>query len=343
MFKTALLRLTLWYLLLIVFLSTGFSAALYSVSTRELNVSQQQLEALVERSFFPSRRPPEELLAFNHARLEQVVESRNRIKWKLVYFNVFIFAAGGVASYFLARKTLQPIEENVEAQARFTSDASHELRTPLTAMKSEIEVALRAKAFNIKDARELLSSNLEEIERLKKLSTGLLKLAQNEALVEVAPCRVADITREAVKSIATVAQKRGITVTNTVGQERVIGNQLSLVELITILLDNALKYSTDNSKITITTSSRHRSQQTAIIIKDEGAGISATDIPHIFERFYRADRSRTKSIVQGYGLGLSIAKKIVEMHHGAIEVKSVLGKGSAFTVLLPSPQIKNAR
>jgi signal transduction histidine kinase len=335
MFKAAVVRLTLWYLLLIMLLSVGFSVALYRVSTRELDINQQQLESLLEQRFFPGLRPPADFQQYSQARLQQVVKSRERIRWNLAYFNLVILLAGGAASYFLARRTLQPIEQSVEAQARFTSDASHELRTPLTAIKSEIEVAMRDKNLTLREAKELLASNLEEVDRLEALSAGLLKLAQNDTRPPSLPCKVAEIAEEAEQRVSTAARQRGIVIEREMGAEVVSGDQWSLVELLSILLDNAIKYSPDDSKITVSSSTQH-ARYIAISVQDKGTGIAATDLPRIFERFYRADRSRTKGTTPGYGLGLSIAKKIADIHRGSIEVKSTLGNGSIFTVLLPT-------
>lgn len=335
MFKTALQRLTLWYLCIIMLLSVGFSISLYNVSTRELNDSQKQLESLLEQSFFPGMRAPNNFQEFNRVRLQQIVDSRNKIKWNLISYNIVIVLAGAAASYFLAKRTLEPIESNLEAQARFTSDASHELRTPLTAMKSEIEVALRSDELSIKDAKNLLTSNLEEIDKLESLSAGLLKLAQNDKTLPVEPCPINEIIEEAQGRVESAAKLKQISFQIKTDDEVVMGERWSLVELFSLLLDNAIKYSPKQTKILIAAETKPRTKQVGISIQDHGYGIAATDIPHIFDRFYRADRSRSKEVIPGYGLGLSIAKKIVDLHHGRIEVHSQLGKGSKFTIWLP--------
>jgi signal transduction histidine kinase len=104
------------------------------------------------------------------------------------------------------------------------------------------------------------------------------------------------------------------------------------------LLDNAIKYSPAHSTVTVSSALRHHNQQVAISVSDQGAGIPTPDLPRIFERFYRADRSRTKGSTPGYGLGLSIAKKIADLHRGSIEVTSQVEKGSTFTAVLPTHQ-----
>src|SRR5690606_27239432 len=126
----------------------------------------------------------------------------------LVYLNCIVLAAGGVGAYFLARRTLRPIEEAHEAQSRFTSDASHELRTPLAAMKAELEVTLLSKELDEAETREVLESSLEEVEKLTRLSDLLLKLSRLEYdKLERAPLSLAAAAESAVKSLDKKAAK----------------------------------------------------------------------------------------------------------------------------------------
>lgn len=339
MFKTAVFRLTAWYLALVLLLSTGFSMALYQVSTRELNADEQRLQSLLQRSFFQGRM--RDFTEFNIARLNQIESSRDRIKLNLLYFNLVILVGGGAASYFLARRTLRPIEENVEAQTRFTSDASHELRTPLTAMKSEIEVALRDKNLSLDESKALHRSTLEEIGRLEALSSGLLQLARQERqdyVKSFSMVPLSEVIQEAVAKVEKTAKQRRIVISAESGEERVEGDRWSLVELVSVLLDNAIKYSPEGAAVKVEGFSKFHNRQTGISVTDTGTGIKPDDLPRIFDRFYRTDLSRTQSAVQGYGLGLSIAKKIADAHRGSIEVRSRVGEGSTFTVLLPTHQ-----
>ena len=119
-------------------------------------------------------------------------------------------------------------------------------------------------------------------------------------------------------------------VINKVGDQEISGDANSLTEMFVILLDNSIKYSDKNTCITL--ESKISGKNVVVSIKDEGIGIDKKDIPYIFERFYRADKSRTKSHVKGFGLGLSIAKQIAEKHNGQIKVESAQGKGSTFFV-----------
>ncbi|MEI6477655.1 MAG: HAMP domain-containing sensor histidine kinase [bacterium] len=337
MFRAAVLRLTLWYLALVMLLSVSFSISLYRVSTGTLDADQHRQEALLQSSFYINLQPG--FTQFTQTRLAQIEESREAIQSTLIYFNLIILLVGGALSYLLARRTLRPIEETLESQQRFTADASHELRTPLTVMKSEIEVALRDTGLTLAESKQLLKSNLEEIGRLEALSNGLLKLAQQdsqERLSAFKNCDLHAIIREAGERVAPAAKKRRVTISSDSADLSVWGDQWSLVELVSILLDNAIKYSPAGTTVEVSTSSLYQGSQTAIRIKDHGIGIPATDLPLIFDRFYRADQSRNQNSTAGYGLGLSIAAKIAKLHHGSIEVVSAPGKGSVFSVILPS-------
>jgi len=212
----------------------------------------------------------------------------------------------------------------MEEQTRFVADASHELRTPLTALMLDFEVALRDKKMDLKTAKKIIGEGLEEGKKLKKLSDSLLELVNNKNVVMVKEkFNLEEIISEVTKKI---------TVTKKIGVKEMIGVKDKIEELLVILLDNAVKYG--NKKVTIET--KKINNQIIIVVKDDGIGISKEDLPHIFDRFYRTDNARLKKDEGGYGLGLSIAKKIVEDHKGKIEVKSELGKGSEFRLIFPN-------
>ncbi|PJE65540.1 hypothetical protein COU91_01070 [Candidatus Saccharibacteria bacterium CG10_big_fil_rev_8_21_14_0_10_47_8] len=329
MFRGVALKLTLWYLAIIMALSIGCSVALYHVSRNDLARNNRR-----QATFFNGFLGPTDFNDYNHLRKTQLDEDLGHLRANLILFNFLVLVGGGAASYVLARRTLKPIEDSLEAQTRFTADASHELRTPLTAMQTEIEVALRDRAITKNQAIKLLVSNLEEVAKLKALSDGLLKLAsENSDGMIRESIAVNEIVAEAVTRYSKTATARKITLKQGLKNLSVEGDRQSLVELIGILLDNAIKYSPAGSEIKITTAKKDK--QVLISIADQGQGIKASDLPHIFDRFYRADASRNKEQANGYGLGLAIAKKIAKLHHSTIEVKSAVGKGSVFTVTIP--------
>lgn len=337
MFKSATIKLTGWYLLILMSISILFSVAIYNIATIELNARLQQLQSRFELNQTPTIIPQwidaQHDPRFNVLRVEQVDRANRNLLEALFYVNLMILLIGGAGSYFLARRTLKPIEEAHEAQSRFTSDASHELRTPLAVMRAELEVALRNKELSKKDVRELLESNLEEVNNLSNLASTLLQLSRldHDGLAKEKVSLV-KLTRTLTKKYDKTGQRIKYVPSNK--EPFVYANTASLEELITILIDNALKYSPDDSLITIKTS--RNSKQARFEITNTGKGISAEELPHIFDRFYRADTARTKgNVSSGHGLGLSLAKKIIEIHNGELSATSAPDHATTFVFLLP--------
>lgn len=330
MFHSAALRLTVWYLAIIMAVSLIFSGILYNVSSADLerNVNRQL-------GYFNNFLGPGDFNNYTFIKQRQLAEDKDHLRGSLILFNLAVLAGGGAASYWLARRTLQPIEDALTAQTRFAADASHELRTPLTAIQTENEVALRNPALKKSEAVALLKSNLEEIGKLKVLSEGLLKLASNSGRIEdVKAVPIKDVLGVSIGRLAKTAELKKVVFDNKASDFNVMGDADSLSELFYILLENAVKYSPAGSQVKIT--STHRHHDVSVTITDRGPGIAASELPVIFERFYQSDSSRNKQGNGGYGLGLAIAKKITDAHGGHVEVKSTVGKGSSFIVHLPS-------
>jgi signal transduction histidine kinase len=314
--------------------SIVFSVAIYQISSQELNQGFTRQNVIL-RELPTSEFLPQSRLDFENARNKQIEDSNYNLKVDLVFFNLVILVAATGVSYFLARKTLKPIEEMFDIQNHFTADASHELRTPLTAMKTEIEVSLRDEKFNITEAKDLLKSNLEEISKLESLSNGLLTLTQfqNGHKVDLVAVSIREVIQESCSKLAALAKQKDIDLLTNISNLKVRGDYQSLVKLFVTLLDNAIKYSPTKSKIMIT--SAKNGNYVEIKVKDQGVGIKSSDIPHIFNPFFRADQSRSKNTAGGYGLGLSIAKKIIQTHEGKIEVTSKPDQGTTFSIKLP--------
>lgn len=253
---------------------------------------------------------------------------------QLIALNLVALIIGGAFSLFLARRTLRPFEEAMEFQNRFAADASHELRTPLTVMMAETEVVLDKPDLTVPRARRALASVHEEASRLHQLAEGLLNLARDGRQAAFARLALDEIVMDAVNNCLALAQAKDIKITSDVPELTVAADRGGLVQAVTILLDNAIKYSDPGKTIVIT--GTQKGKHAYLAVKDEGLGIRATDLPHIFDRFYRADQSRSTRNITGYGLGLAIAKTIVEHHHGRILAASELGRGSTFTIELPA-------
>jgi two-component system sensor histidine kinase CiaH len=331
LFESTTLKLTAWYLAIIMLISLTFSLILYQVSSNELRRGLPPGTTTRQLFIDPD--------AFETLRQQRITEANGNLISNLVLLNLVTAGLGGGASYFLAKRTLRPIAEAMEAQGRFTSDASHELRTPLTVMQTENEVALRNPNLSKSEMRALLESNLEEVNRLRALSDRLLELANGTGL-DLKPVSVEEPAIEAVNRVMRAAQAKKVTVENNVAPLQILGDADKLADLLTILLDNAIKYSPVKTAITL--SSEQRGRYVHLKVTDHGMGIKASDIPHIFDRFYRADISRTKQHIAGFGLGLSIAQRIAGLHQGTVLVTSTPGKGSVFTVKLPVDPSRSA-
>lgn len=274
--------------------------------------------------------------------LDLIKESRIRIVETLAAINGIILLIAGGLGYFLAGKTLQPIKTMLDEQNRFIGDASHELRTPLTALKTTTEVALRNKNLSLADTKKILAENVTEINQLQTLSDNLLQLTQyqnNGSSTHFKYFSLADIVQLAIKRTTPLADKKRIKIRNQTSNPQLFGNPISLTDALVIFLDNAIKYSPNLSVVTI--SSARQKDELFLSIKDQGIGIDQKDLPHIFDRFYRADSARAKANFGGYGLGLSIAKAVIDLHRGAISVTSKKNKGTTFTIKLPVAKNKN--
>lgn len=330
-------RLALTYLMIIMVMSVGFSVVFYKTSSRELGRQippdaffnrKAQIDA--ENGFIRSNKPPS-VDKFLHERVE---EGRNTLLMHLIFLNGVALVVGSVVSYKLARRTLQPIEVAMESQAQFVSDASHELRTPLAAIRASNEVALRKPKLSAAEARQLIVQNTEDVVRLSELSEALLGLVPHEGRgPKLGKVSLQSVVTEAMNQCIPQAQKHGVSIDDAVQDLSVHGEESGLVRAVIILLDNAIKYS--HSHGTVYVSARARGKYAYLKVRDEGIGIRASDVSHIFRRFYRADAARTKGVRHGYGLGLAIAQQLVAAQHGEILVKSTLGEGSSFTIKLP--------
>lgn len=331
MFHSAVLKLTGFYVLIVMLISVAFSVALFQLSSQEINRGLTRQG----RAFLQFTSPEGSPFGYlEQTRLEQLTESAAHLKLNLLYFNLLILLISAGVSYWLARRTLQPIEEMMEAQNRFTADASHELRTPITALKTEIEVGLRDEKLDLTASKALLKSNLEEIAKLEALSGSLLKIARHDTgnHLELAQNNLREITMEAFRSVEKLAVKKQIDFQFHLDDVFAKVDRSRIKEMFVILMDNAIKYSPAQREVSVTI--KKDNNQALITISDQGYGIKASDLPYIFNRFYRADSSRAKDKADGYGLGLSIAKQIVDSHKGKIIAESKIGRGTTFIVTL---------
>ena len=332
MFRSATFKLTMWYLAIVMVISIGFSFAIYHFATNELSYG---LHNQTERIFL--RFPVFNNDPYLNSQGQDISTGAHHILWELVYFNVLVLVSAGVASYFLARRTLEPIEDAHERQKRFTADVSHELRTPLTSLKMGSEVALMDDKANTKQLRAALESNLEDAAKMDMLINSLLrltKLDENGSEENFMSLKTKQLIDIALAQTQKLAEAKHITIERTGKNLSLIGDNDALTQLLVILIDNAIKYSPEGSVVHVETTQKDGSSQ--LRIRDRGMGIAADALPHVFDRFYRADSSRTKTASDGYGLGLSIAKLIADKHHATITLTSRVGKGTTAIVQFPS-------
>ncbi len=250
-----------------------------------------------------------------------------------------VFVAPGDAE--LARlahsfnELLDRLEASYATQQRFVADASHEMRTPLTVLRGEIEVALR-RPRSPGEYQEVLNSSREEIERLSRLVENLLTLASadaGEGLAQRESVELAALAREVATALAPAAEAKRIALSVSADQAaEVHGDRCGLARVLTNLIENAIRYSPNEESVRVRVIAE--ADWTVVEISDTGPGIAPEHLPHIFERFYRVDKARSRDL-GGAGLGLSIVKALVESHGGTVEVKSRLGHGTVFAVRLP--------
>ncbi|MGQ7358063.1 sensor histidine kinase [Streptococcus suis] len=238
------------------------------------------------------------------------------------------------ASIYLSNISMKPILISYQKQKDFVENASHELRTPLAVLQNRLESLFRNPEATILDSSESIGSSLEEVRNMRLLTTNLLNLARRDDglkadLVEV-PASYFD---EIFENYSIVAEENGKTLTvNNLIHQTVRTDKVLLKQLLTILFDNAIKYSDEDGVITLTANVKER--QLYFTVADNGLGISDSDKKKIFDRFYRVDKARTRQ-KGGFGLGLSLAKQIIKTLNGHISVRDNKPKGTIFEVRLP--------
>ena len=231
---------------------------------------------------------------------------------------------------------LSRIETAFLRVTQFTADASHELRTPIALIRTESEIVLR-KSRTEEEYRNALFHVLTEAERTSSMVEKLLLVARSDSgqnAMELRPVDLRDTTRKVAGKWKAVVESKALEFTEMItGRDLLVeGDQAALQQLLNILLDNAVKYTPGPGSIHL--SAEERGDKAVLKVVDSGIGITLEDQTRIFERFYRADKARSREL-GGAGLGLAIARGIVLQHHGSIEVESVPGKGSTFLVELP--------
>ncbi len=240
----------------------------------------------------------------------------------------------GLGGAALARKSLVPVEESMSRMRRFVADASHELRTPAAALRTRAEVALQ-RARSVEEYADLMERVRRESERLGRLVDGLLLLAaadEDRLPMRRQPVFLDDLLVQASETVRTLATSKGVTLELGTFDEAPINADPELVrQLCLIILENAVKYTP--SPGTVHADVATDGDLCRLTVRDTGPGIDAETLPHVFERFYRADPARGRA--GGSGLGLAIARSIADAHGADIQVRSTAGRGTTVEVAFP--------
>ena len=317
-FEQARIKLTLFYVGTMIIIMGIFSIVL--IATLEKNIQD---------SF-------EEITGGDQLRQDALLKTKDGIEMIVLTIDgILILIIGGVG-YFLAGRTLRPIQQSLDRQKRFTADASHDLRTPLAIMKTEIEVALQNNHADNSTYRKTLKSGLEEIQTMSLLVEDLLTLARTENKnkdITKMYIDYQDVLNKLVNRIQKQVNEKSITVQLDIKDTgKIYVHEHSFTRALQNIVQNAIRYTKSGGVISIKLVRLGR--HFTLSIKDTGVGISSKDLPYVFDRFYKASHSRNDQA--GSGLGLSIAKEIIEMYGGSLSIESNEGKGTVVTIVMPA-------
>lgn len=310
------LRLTLAISGVLVLLLAAFSIAVYAL-----------LRIVVMQDIAPFREDDPVILAGAQRQLALYA-------WQLVLVNLGALAVVLVASYFIAKVSLRPLEQAIELQRQFTNDASHDLRTPLAVIR--MESSLQGTEPVSPEMRERLRIIDEQAQRMERLIEQLLVLAHVDAdsALTREPTDLSHVVNGVVRDLQPLAEARSIDLKVSRGESAlVLGDELKLSQMVANLVDNAIKYSPESAPVSVAVWQNRDNAYVAVA--DAGDGIPASEFNQIFQRFHRAD------VVQrngrgGHGLGLPLCRWIARAHGGDVTVSSRVGEGSIFTVRLPA-------
>ena len=280
--------------------------------------------------------------------LRDLVAVLARIRAMFVIAIPLLIVAAATGAYLLAKRTLAPVAEMAERaenalsqQRRFMADASHEMRTPTATLRTEAEVTLARAHRDEAEYRESVGVMLQSAQRLSRLVDDLFLIARADAghlVVRAEPLYLEEIVHDAVRAVAALAEKRGVSVElNRMTQAPFTGDRGLLERLLLNLLDNAIKYSPSGASVEVMMERSVDEHRIAVI--DHGPGIAPESVERIFERFYRGDAARTRaadSMTDGAGLGLAIARRIAVVHGGRLTVASTAPGRTEFSLALPT-------
>lgn len=314
-FLAARVGLTFYYLITAVIILGGSSIITYNV------ILSNFTESVMERGF-----DPEITQAI-------IADAQNILMNRFLTIDSIILLFTIVIAFLLTSKTLKPIKTNMHKQKRFIADASHELRTPITIIISGLEVALSNKKLDLAGAKKTLESSLDEMREFSKLSNNLLDISRYDTptKIEYKPIAVDELIKSIVEKNKKLAEEKEIKIETKIDSPAVInGNKIELSRVFYNILDNAIKYTPPGGMIYLL--DKVVSNKYLVTISDNGIGIPENIMDKIFDPFFQGDISRSST---GAGLGLTLAKKIIENHQGTISIKSQVNKGTDVIISLP--------
>lgn len=263
------------------------------------------------------------------------VKSRNLVIRIYFLSSLFMFIFAFLASLYVSGMTIKPVRTALEKQLSFVSDASHELRTPLAIVRNRLENILTKSNRTVYEVSDDIAICLKEITRLSKLTNDLLTLSRSDSetmQMKIEEFDLLEFSKDVAVPFSEMAEIQNKVFTVTGVKTSVSADKAMISQLLIILLDNALKYTAEGEKIEINV--EPAGGEAELVVSDTGTGIENEIKPLVFERFFRADKARSRD-TGGYGLGLAIAKVIVEQHKGRITLEDNVPKGTKITVTLP--------
>lgn len=340
MFKEAIIKLTAWYVAIIMIVSLSFSTFMYlnvvNNTKRALEFQQLRIERRLEQ--FENERgiqmPGKGMFKVPDFNEETLLQIREQVFAGLLFVNIAILFISSFLGYFLAKKTLNPINNVMESQKLFISNAAHDLKTPLTAIKTNLEVNLRNKKLSTAEAKKIMQQAIEEVDNLNYFTNKLLKQSKY-SLVNNLPLNkfsVYKIILDTKKLLFSISNKNDIEIKIIKNKKPIfaLANSFSLQEALTNVVENAIKYSHPKSKVVI--SYFEKNNFVYIKVKDFGIGIKKENIKNVFNPFFREDEARENSFNHSHGLGLTIASEIVNKHKGSIKLISKINKGTTVII-----------
>lgn len=319
LFEKAVLKLTIIYVCILFIIVILFSSTLYSVALRNMQKHSVHPNNIINKDIYLMMQKRDQ-------------EIKNGILSEILMIDGIVLLTGGLACYFLSKQTLKPIDEVLEREKRFIADASHELRTPLTSILLENETLLKSSKLKKEELIEQIQSNLEEMQKLKKLSNSLLEF-NGSISVKKEEFDLKVIMETLTKNFETSLQNKKINLNIQTTSLMVKTDADCLTKIINIMLDNAIKYSFEGGQITIQTQGEN------IKIIDEGRGVRVEEVPYLFERFYRSDDVRS---IEGNGLGLALAKELAIKIDVSLQAIKNEEKGMTFIINLKNILIKKS-